>query len=187
MLCARLMVRSKYTILGIPPEIFSPRVSAAFDAIVHATNGLYIMINHCVSLESWWYSFLWNKGQYLGSLYGKQTPCLSSATKYSSAQDAGNERSLQHWYQLPISEDLLGLDISIEAGCAWLTVVVKEIAMPEASAVTIVEVPELEDISEDSMKTHAHPFPHFHSDGLVQLAYGPPVFIVHFKCFPLCV
>ena len=53
MLCARLMGRSKYTILGIPPEILSPRVSAAFDAIVYATNGLYIMINHCVSLESW--------------------------------------------------------------------------------------------------------------------------------------
>lgn len=35
-----------------------------------------------------------------------------------------------------------------------LTVVVKEIAMPEASAVTTVEVPELEDISEDSLKTH---------------------------------
>ena len=32
-------------------------------------------------------------------------------------------------------------------------VVVKEIAMPEASAVTIVEVPELEDIGQDSMKT----------------------------------
>ena len=33
-----------------------------------------------------------------------------------------------------------------------LTVVVKEIAMPEASAVTIVEVPELEDINKDSRK-----------------------------------
>lgn len=35
-----------------------------------------------------------------------------------------------------------------------LTVVVKEIAMPEASAVTIVEVPELEDISKDSIESH---------------------------------
>ena len=35
-----------------------------------------------------------------------------------------------------------------------LTVVVKEIAMPEASAVTIVEVPELEDVSGDAMKSH---------------------------------
>ena len=34
-----------------------------------------------------------------------------------------------------------------------LTVVVKEIAMPEASAVTTVEVPELEDVSEDSDNT----------------------------------
>ena len=33
-------------------------------------------------------------------------------------------------------------------------VVVKEIAMPEASAVTIVEVPELEDICQDSVKAH---------------------------------
>lgn len=31
---------------------------------------------------------------------------------------------------------------------------VKEIAMPEASAVTIVEVPELEDVSGDAMKCH---------------------------------
>ena len=33
-------------------------------------------------------------------------------------------------------------------------VVVKEIAMPEASAVTIVEVPELEDIGQYPMETH---------------------------------
>ena len=87
MLCARLMVRSKYTILGIPPEILSPRISAAFDAIVYATNGLYILNNHRVSLKSWWYSFLWNKGH--THLHHSEVLCRAPLIVPGSRDDDG--------------------------------------------------------------------------------------------------